>query len=132
MRPTLLLALAFVALLSTACTRSPAPVDAATSSSPGPAPAEPAAANPPASPAAAPTVHLALSGEGLTFVTPSGSTRHLLFGDPADQVIEAASRAQGSQPARAHNAQCRAGTPDMATWPTPPTPVHHADQKGHH
>src|SRR3546814_12351344 len=64
MRPTLLLALAFVALLSTACTRSPAPVDAATSSSPGPAPAEPAAANPPASPAAAPTVHLALSGEG--------------------------------------------------------------------
>src|SRR3546814_2318199 len=52
MRPTLLLALAFVALLSTACTRSPAPVDAATSSSPGPAPAEPAAANPPASPAA--------------------------------------------------------------------------------
>src|SRR3546814_13830979 len=90
MRPTLLLALAFVALLSTACTRSPAPVDAATSSSPGPAPAEPAAANPPASPAAAPTVHLALSGQGLTFVTPSGPSRHLLLGVQVDPVIELA------------------------------------------
>src|SRR3546814_7129239 len=118
MRPTLLIALAVVARRSTACTRSPAPVDAATSSSPGPAPAEPAAANLPASPAAAPTVHLALSGEGLTFVTPSGSTRHLLFGEPADQGIEAASRAQGSQPERDHNDECGAGPPDMATWPT--------------
>src|SRR3546814_7306132 len=117
MRPTRLLALAFVALLSTACTRSPAPVDAATSSSPGPAPAEPAAANPPASPAAAPTVHLALSGEGLTFVTPSGSTRHLLFGEPADQVVEAVSRALGSQPEHGHNDECGAGPLDMATWP---------------
>src|SRR3546814_15884691 len=106
MRPTLLLALAFVALLSTACTRSPAPVDAATSSSPGPAPAEPAAANPPASPAAAPTVHLALSGEGLTFVTPSGSTRHLLSGEPADPLLVAASRAQGRSAERRGGKEC--------------------------
>src|SRR3546814_9415208 len=86
------------------------------------------AANPPASPAAAPTVHLALSGEGLTFVTPSGSTRHLLFGEPADQVIEAASRAQGSQPERAHNDECGAGPLDMATWPTGLTLVTQGDR----
>ena len=120
MRPTPFLTLAFVALLSTACTRAPAPVDAAAPSSPVQAPAEPGATEPPTSPPAAPpavpTVHIALSGEGLTFVTPSGSTRHLLFGEPAEQTIEAVSRAQGAQPEHAHNDECGAGPLDMATW----------------
>lgn len=121
MRPTLFLTLASAALLSAACTRTPAPVDAATPSSPASAPAEPAATEAPSSSQAAtpaaPTVHLALSGEGFTFVTPSGSTRHLLFGEPADQVVEAVSRALGSQPEHGHNDECGAGPLDMATWP---------------
>src|SRR3546814_15433342 len=67
MRPTLFLTLASAALLSAACTRTPAPVDAATPSSPASAPAEPAATEAPSSSQAAtpaaPTVHLALRSE---------------------------------------------------------------------
>src|SRR3546814_15234074 len=127
MRPTLFLTLASAALLSAACTRTPAPVDAATPSSPASAPAEPAATEAPSSSQAAtpaaPTVHLALSGEGFTFVTPSGSTRHLLFAEPADQVVEPVSRALGSQPEHGHNDECGAGPPAMATRPNRPSPV---------
>ena len=123
MRSTLFLALASAALLSAACTRAPAPSDTAAPSRSDTAPTEQApmppepASRPPAATPAAPTVHLALSGEGLTFVTPSGSTRHLLFGEPADHAVEAVSRAQGSQPEHAHNDECGAGPLDMATWP---------------
>src|SRR3546814_11989212 len=96
MRPTLFLTLASAALLSAACTRTPAPVDAATPSSPASAPAEPAATEAPSSSQAAtpaaPTVHPALSGEGFTFVTPSGSPLHPPFGEPAAQVAEADDR----------------------------------------
>src|SRR3546814_8095393 len=63
------------------------------------------------------TLFRSLSGEGFTFVTPGGSTRHLLFGEPADQVVEAVSRALGSQPEHGHNDECGAGPLDMATWP---------------
>lgn len=128
MRPILLMALAFVALLSTACMRAPAPVDAAVSSSPGRAPTEPPVTEPAASPAETPTVRLALSGEGLTFVTSSGSTRHLLFGEPADQAVEAVSRALGTQPEHGHNDECGAGPLDMATWPNGLTLTAQADQ----
>ena len=67
-------------------------------------------------PASAP-VKLALSGEGLEFVTERGSVRHLVFGTPAAQAINAASRAYGGvAPQRGRNEECGAGPLDMATW----------------
>lgn len=61
---------------------------------------------------------LALSGEGLDFVSERGSVRHLLFGTPGAQAIDAVSRAHGGvAPERGRNEECGAGPLDMATWP---------------
>ncbi|GAA3920436.1 hypothetical protein [Luteimonas lutimaris] len=114
----LLPTLASAALLLAACTRAPAPTDAppappATQAA-TPAPHEPASPPPAASPA--PAAQLALSGDGLTFVTATGATRHLLFGTPAEQATEAVSRAFGARPEQGHNDECGAGPLDMSNW----------------
>lgn len=121
MRPTPLLACALAAALA-ACTRTPAPADPAPVQPPAPAPGAPlpeAAPAPPAAPGApVAQVSLALSGEGLDFVSERGSVRHLLFGAPAAQAIEAVSRTRGgAAPQRGRNGECGAGPIDMATWP---------------
>lgn len=111
-------------LLLVGCTQAPgdrAPVSgpAPALSVPAPAPVIPQA-RPDAAPDAVPiaaTVHLALSGEGLTFAADSGSTRHVEFGVPAATAIEAASRVIGTAPEIGHNGECGAGPLDMATWP---------------
>jgi hypothetical protein len=62
-------------------------------------------------------VKLALSGEGLDIVSERGSVRHLVFGTPADAVIDAVTRTYGgTAPQRGRNEECGAGPLDMATW----------------
>jgi len=76
----------------------------------------PAERAPSATPASA-GVTLALSGEGLDFVTERGTVRHLVFGTPAAQAIDAVSRTYGGiDPQRGRNEECGAGPLDMATW----------------
>ncbi|MES2859225.1 MAG: hypothetical protein V4704_08625 [Pseudomonadota bacterium] len=63
-------------------------------------------------------VQLALSGEGLAFVSEGGSVRHLPFNTEAAVAIEAVSRTYGGvAPQRGRNEECGAGPLDMATWP---------------
>jgi hypothetical protein len=63
-------------------------------------------------------VKLALSGEGLDFISERGSARHLVFGTPADAAIDAVTRTHGGiAPQRGRNEECGAGPLDMATWP---------------
>lgn len=104
---------------------TPSSVDRSSAAKPDSAAARAAAAPTPAVPASAPvtpaavvpTVHLALSGEGLTFVADTGSTRHVEFGVPAPLAIEAATRTLGAAPTSTRNEECGAGPLDMATWP---------------
>lgn len=116
-------------LLVGACTRTGAPVDTAhpaetRSDTPASTDAiqasqSPQAANPtPATDAAAAagTVAIALSGEGLAFVSDQGRVRHLPFGSDAAQAIDAVSRVYGVAPERGRNTECGAGTLDMASW----------------
>lgn len=111
-------------LLLIGCTQAPG--DRAPVADPAPAPPAPVSTTvapppPPAAvPAAAPlaaSVHLALSGEGLSFVAEAGSTRHVEFGVPAAAAIEAASRVFDTAPETGRNGECGAGPLDMATWP---------------
>ncbi len=125
MRPALLMLCIFGAALS-GCSRGSAPMDpesppmpAPTSGALDPTPAEvaPAAPTPPVAPADD-IVHLALSGEGLDFVSERGSVRHLAFDTPATQAIDAVARVySGVAPQRTRNEECGAGPLDMATWP---------------
>jgi len=128
MRPALLLMCTLAATL-TGCSRGPAPSDAVSADaaasrqtadsalpSAAPAPATPDDPSASATPARA-GVTLALSGEGLDFVTERGSVRHLVFGTPAAQTVDAVSKTySGMDPQRGHNAECGAGPLDMATW----------------
>lgn len=119
--------LAFCALsfALTACSPAPDPAESpprvpqgAVTAAPAPAPVPVAPADP--TPLAIPTtgpVKLALSGEGLDFVSEGGSVRHLVFDAPAAQVIDAVSRTQGgSAPKRGRNEECGAGPLDMTSW----------------
>lgn len=125
MRTELIAALALL-MVTAGCTRPGTPGDAE-----GPAaPAAPTASGDatsatsfaitaPASPApATPVVRLALSAEGLDFVSEQGSVRHLRFGVPAAQAIDAASRIHGTAPERGRNEECGAGPLEMASWPS--------------
>ena len=123
MHPALLM-MCTVAAVLTGCSRESAPADsspparqAPVSATPSPTPvAAPADPAPSAIPASAP-LKLALSGEGLDFVTERGSVRHLVFGTPAAQAIDAVSQAYGGgAPQRGRNEECGAGPLDMATW----------------
>ena len=102
MHPSLLMMCTLAAVL-TGCSREPAPADSSSparqapvSATPSPTPvAAPADPAPSAIPASAP-VKLVLSGEGLDFVTERGSVRHLVFGTPAAQAIDAVSQASAA------------------------------------
>lgn len=121
-----LLRMCTIAIVLTGCARESAP---AGSDSPArQAPVSAAAASAPRSaastgpvPATAPAgavVKLALSGEGLDFISERGSARHLVFGTPADKAIDAVTRSYGGiAPRRGRNEECGAGPLDMATWP---------------
>ena len=115
-----------IAIVLTGCARESAPADSGppTRQAPVPAtaaPAPPSAASTGPVPATAPVsevVKLALSGEGLDFISERGSTRHLVFGTPADTAIDAVTRTYGGiEPRRGRNEECGAGPLDMATWP---------------
>ena len=115
-----------IAILLAGCARESAPVGSAPPARQAPvsAPAEPAppstaptAPAPATSPATA-VVKLALSGEGLDFISERGSARHLVFGTPAAATIDAVTRTHGGiAPRRGRNEECGAGPLDMATWP---------------
>jgi len=125
------LAFCTLSLALGACSRVPAPATApsapsaprsAVAAAPAPTPASDAPAPDapaPSATAARGPVRLALSGEGLDFVSErGGSVRHLVFDAPAAQVIDAVSRTQGrGAPRRGRNEECGAGPLDMATWP---------------
>lgn len=124
MHPVLIVTCALAAALA-GCTRGSAPVAPAvplretpvpSASTPVPVPAAPTDAASPAIPAST-LVKLALSGEGVDFVSENGSVRHLVFGAPAADAIDTVSRAQGAAPQRGRNEECGAGPLDMATWP---------------
>lgn len=111
-------------MLLAGCARAPAPLDATAPATPAtrvarsstaPDAPEAGAAPLPKAPAAS-TAHIALSGEGLSLISGSGATRHLLFGEPATQSIETISRVVGTVPDRGRNGECGAGPLDMDTW----------------
>ncbi len=82
---------------------------------PMPAPSVPS--DPAPSLPASATVMLALSGEGLAFVTESGSVRHFPFDTPAEDAIAAITRSYaGLAPHHTRNEECGAGPLDMASW----------------
>ena len=121
-----------LAVMLTGCARESAPADSAPAARPAPplsaasasAPAPASATTTGPAPTTAPVdaainaaVKLALSGEGLDVVSERGSVRHLVFGAPADTVIDAVSRTYGGiVPQRGRNEECGAGPLDMATW----------------
>ncbi|MDQ3057443.1 MAG: hypothetical protein M3Q96_06855 [Pseudomonadota bacterium] len=125
MRPALLMSCILAGALI-ACSRESAPANsespasaAPASTSPTPAPVKVAPADPvqSATTANAP-LQLALSGEGLDFVSGRGSVRHLVFDTPATAAIDAVTRAHGGvAPQLSRNEECGAGPLDMATWP---------------
>ncbi len=112
-------------LLLAGCAPVPAPAPIDTPTSVGTAPPLANVASPPADAATpsaatlpAPSVglHIALSGDGLSAVTDSGSARHLAFGSDTDMVVGVVTRAEGAEPTSGRNGECGAGPVDMATW----------------
>lgn len=144
MHTHLLIPLALLGLV-VGCTRTGTSADAAAPArvpTPAPVAVQMPASTAPATPALAPalpaptptptpasgTVQLALSGEGLDFVSDQGSVRHLLFDVPATQAIDAVSRMYATAPERGRNEECGAGPLDMAMWPSGLTVVMQHDR----
>ncbi len=113
------LRLLFVLVLIVAgCGSSPEPDATA-------APVPPPVAPPPrplvtADPADAATTRpadaIALDGEGLRFVSATGSTSLLAFGTPAGDAVDAVARLRGEPAERSTNAECPPGPLDAIRW----------------
>ncbi len=99
----------------------PARAEAPAEAVPPPAAADPVPATNPdtaGAPPPGPAVRVALDGEGLRLVeTPSGRTRLLAFGTPAQVAQDALTRAWGAAAEPAELPDCGAEPPTQLAWP---------------